>query len=197
MYSTNCTYSSLKIADYPFYVKSPLAIIGIFGKSVPMKIYLYAVKLPQAVTVAITSYKQSLFKARACVSALAVSPLIPLAWTQRPQQLPENIPAPSVWKITDSQPRAYGDVWYLPCLPESEFESLKRSLDFPDLTPGLFPVFHGIYTASRKDLSDPPDYTGSMRIDDFRLAVYEVAYTDSSLWYEDVNIRSVEQKHLR
>lgn len=197
MYTTNCSYSSLKIADYQFYVKSPLAIIGNFGKSVPMKIYLYAVKLPQAVTLAITSYKRSLFKTRGCISALAVLPLIPLAWTRSSHRLPDAIPAPGVWEITDSEPAACSEAWYLRCAPETEIESLKRTLAFPDLIPGLFPFSPGIHIASSHDLVHPPKYTGFGRIDDIRLWVYEVSCTDPSRWYEDVMFRSVDQKHLR
>jgi hypothetical protein len=197
MYTTNCSYSSLKIADYQFYVKSPLAIIGNFGKSVPMKIYLYAVKLPQAATLAITSYKRSLFKTRGCVSALAALPLIPLAWTQSFHRLPDAIPVPESWEVFDSQPAAIDGAWYLRCAPETEIESLKRKLAFPDLIPGLFPLSPGIHIASSHDLVHPPKYTGFERIDDIRLCVYEVFYTDPSLWFEDVMFRSVEQKHLR
>lgn len=197
MYTTNCSYSSLKIADYQLYVKSPLAIIGNFGKSVPMKIYLYAVKLPQAVTLAITSYKRSLFKTRGCVSALAVPALITLAWTQTYHRLPDTFELPGVWEIADLQPAAYEHEWYLQCTPVAGIESLKQTLVLPDPVPGLFPLYPGIHVASAHELSEPPLYSGPVRIDDFRINVYEVSCSDPSLWYEDVFFRSVEQKHLR
>jgi hypothetical protein len=161
-----------------------------------MKRYLYTVTLPEALSLAITSYKRSLFKTQMCVSALAVPPLIPVAWTADPYPIPGDIITPSKWIIDSGKPREYGGAWYIMCDSHGQFSEISTAFDRFNQVSGLFAPYCGIFAASASEAHELPVPEVPSRIEDFRLGLYEFTFNDPQSWYEDLLISLIDQRHL-
>lgn len=163
-----------------------------------MKYYLYAVTLPQAAHLAITTYKKTLFKTFGAVSALALPPLIPLGWSSTPERIAHlhRLPRPQNCVVPPVSPRRFQSGWFLPVEPADSFQQLRQLLP-NDTESALFPARGELFlSAVDPVLEGPlPENQDMLCLDDFRLKVFALTCS-SEIWYEDIYYSVIDELHL-
>jgi len=174
--------------------------------------YLVAVTLSEHASLRITDYRKKVFREFGAVSALALPPIIPLAWFKgRP--IVDNVPyikrPEGVIPLGPAVRKA--DALFL-SIPQTS--SLQIVLGWQKLfSPGgnkdddgpmLFPVYPGIYICSdnsadnsnnKMKLPADPDRE-KLTINDFRLTCFMIEYDAEKSWWEDLFYSQLWSKRI-
>jgi hypothetical protein len=177
--------------------------------------YLVAVTLSEYASLRITDYRKKVFREFGAVSALALPPIIPLAWFKgRP--IVDNVPYVKrpdvVIPIGPAVRVEKADALFL-SIPETP--ALQIVLGWQKLfSPGgnkdddgsmLFPVYPGIYICSdstadnsnvKIKLPDDPDLE-KLTINDFRLTCFMLEYQSEKIWWEDLFYSQLWSKRIK
>jgi hypothetical protein len=168
--------------------------------------YLVAVTLSEHASLKITHYRKKVFREFGSVSALALPPLIPLAWFQgRPivDTMPYIKKGAGVIPVGPAIQKA--DALFL-SIPETS--ALQAVLDWQKLfVPDgkivddgsmLFPVYPGIYICSDNSISLPADpEIEKLTINDFRLTCFLLEFTSEKIWWEDLFYSQLWSKRIK
>ncbi len=166
--------------------------------------YLVAVTLSEHASLKITDYRKKVFREFGAVSALALPPLIPLAWFYgRP--IAENVPylkgSEGAFSVGPAVREA--DALFLPILPDSaltkvlNWQKLFPSNKHPDISL-LFPVYPGIYICSDKTFNLSTDSAlENLTINDFRLTCFILEYSSEKKWWEDLFYSQLWSKRVK
>lgn len=170
--------------------------------------YLIAVTLSEHASLKITDYRKKVFRELGAVSALALPPVIPLAWFQE-RPLVDNVPyikSPDVViPIGPAVQVEKVDAWFL-SIPQTP--ALQIVLEWQKLfSPGgniddeesmLFPIYPGIYISSDNaiSLTTNPDME-KLTINDFRLTCFMLEYQSKKIWWEDLFYSQLWSKRVK
>jgi len=175
--------------------------------------YLVAVTLSEHASLKITDFRKKVFRELGAVSALALPPVIPLAWfPERP--LVDNVPyikSPDVVIRVGPAVRK-ADVLFL-SIPQTP--ALQVVLDWQklfghdeikdDKRSMLFPVYPGIYICSDNTVDDSNDKNKlpvnpkmeKLTINDFRLTCFMLEYQSEKIWWEDLFYSQLWSKRVK
>ncbi len=166
--------------------------------------YLVAVTLSEYASLKITDYRKKVFRKFGNVSALALPPLIPLAWFHgRP--IADNVPylkGPEEAFSVGSAARE-ADALFLSIQPASalamvvNWQKLFPFNDEPE-TSRLFPVHPGIYICSDDTINLSADPAlENLTINDFRLTCFVLEHAAEKIWYEDLFYSQLWSKRVK
>ncbi|NQT57758.1 MAG: hypothetical protein HQ557_02125 [Bacteroidetes bacterium] len=175
--------------------------------------YLVAVTLSEHASLKITDYRKKVFRKFGTVSALALPPIIPLAWFQgRP--IVDNVPyIKSPGAVIPIGPAVQDTDAFFLSIPQKP--ALQVVLDWQKLfaddgqsnddTSILFPVYPGIYICSdnkvdesseKIELPADPDME-KLTINDFRITCFLLEYHAEKIWWEDLFYSQLWSKRVK
>ncbi|MCK5157399.1 MAG: hypothetical protein KAQ69_13305 [Spirochaetales bacterium] len=171
-------------------------------------IYLIAVTLSEHASLKITSYRKKIFREFGYVSALALPPLIPLAWFQDRPNL-ETVPfveKPGIISINSIVKDKSAFFLSFP-LPSAQQVVLDWQALFSGngngANPGLFPLHPGIYICSH-DSTNPAEKADlpiepaieKLEINDFRISCFMIEFKSAGTWWEDLFYAQLWSKRI-
>ncbi len=174
------------------------------------EVFLIGVGLSESAELAVSSFRRKLFQAAGYVSALALPPLIPLAWREQMPQaecLPFLDAAGAESTGFSSIPVLVDNAWFLGLKPETEAVMLRWRQLFSSAAEGWFPTTAGVFLCMEEAVSDSSAgqlsspgrevFSGRCRLNDFRLECYRLSSSSFPLWWQDLYECREWSKHLR
>lgn len=152
---------------------------------------LYALTLPQEISLRITEYRRALFSQGKNSSTLIFEPMIPLTFCEEPlaTEQPGFIEIPlQLWKV-GTHACEQGDSSYLPVTPPIDLLSTVRTQQV------LFTLSPGIYLGT--ELEEVPSIGIELSFSELWLTTYRIEVADPRHWWTHVVYTQLGQLHLR